>query len=100
MNKAVYTYILNPEGKRFSTVDAVNTYLTELILEKETQETEAQLDTREEMNLMTKERRAGVARRKKNMSDKNPLRNMLKKTLKKNYFKRKSLSKKKLKKRH
>ena len=94
--QALYTYILSPEGRRFSTVEAVNTYLTELIKEKEIQENMENTDMfkkKRNMTIMTEEREKGAARRKKNMSDRNPLRNILKRTLKKNYLKKKCMTK-------
>jgi hypothetical protein len=89
--QALYTYILSPEGRRFSTVEAVNTYLTELIKEKEMQEIMENTDMFKRKK--TEEREKGAARRKKNMSDRNPLRNILKRTLKKNYLKKKCMTK-------
>ena len=90
-----FTYILSPEGKRFSTVEAVNIYLKELIEERKKNQ---KIDYREmfkhkDTSIIDDEREKGVAKRKKKMSDRNPLRNILKRTLKKNYFKRKSMTK-------
>merc|ERR1712183_445065 len=88
------TFILSPEGRRFSTVEAVNIYLTELIEKKERKQNQKVDNTDMYDNNINEETEKSAARRKKNMSDRNPLRNMLKRTLKRNYIKSKSLIKK------
>merc|ERR1719318_1242164 len=92
--------ILPPNWRAFqahSRTHALYTYMTDLIKEKEMQEN---MDTTEifkkQKNMtptMTEEREKSAARRKKNMSDRNPLRNILKRTLKKNYLKKKCMTK-------
>ena len=91
MTKA--TYILSPEGKRFSTVEAVNAYLTNLIQEKQMQHIDMNKKKSDDFSSMADMREKTVTRRKKLMSDRNPMKNMLKKTLKKNYFMRKNFFK-------
>merc|ERR1719508_80067 len=82
------------EGRRFSTVEAVNIYLTELIEKKERKQNQKVENTDMYDNNINEETEKSAARRKKNMSDRNPLRNMLKRTLKRNYIKSKYLIKK------
>merc|ERR1739842_202743 len=87
--KTKSTYILSPEGKRFSTVEAVNNYLTDLIQEKEMKQMEISKKKKDDFISTAKEREKNVTRRRKLMSDRNPLKNILKKTLKKNHFSKK-----------
>merc|ERR1719369_1964074 len=92
--KTKFTYILSPEGKRFCTVEAVNTYLTNLIQEKQMQQVEISKTNKDDFISMAKDREKTVTRRKKLMSDRNPLKNILKKTLKKNHMIKKFYGKK------
>ena len=84
--KTKFTYILSPEGKRFCTVEAVNTYLTNLIQERQMQQVEMSKKNKDDFISMAKDREKTVTRRKKLMSDRSPMKNILKKTLKKNHM--------------
>lgn len=92
--KTKFTYILSPEGKRFCTVEAVNTYLTNLIQERQMQQVEMSKKNKDDFISMAKDREKTVTRRKKLMSDRNPMKNILKKTLKKNHMIKKCYGKK------
>merc|ERR1712179_396985 len=54
--KTKFTYILSPEGKRFCTVEAVNTYLTNLIQERQMQQVEMSKKNKDDFITMAKDR--------------------------------------------